>query len=387
MMCRKAEQEKVMASVCVRTERLDKRKRIFNFIYDNKIATRPELASALNMSLPTASQYVQELIDDDLIEEIGSVESAVGRRPVALRCNPISRVAIGISLSVNHIYGVMVDLFGETIISRKLSVAFEDSDDYRALIAGMVDELASAVEKDKIIGVMISVPGVVSTDMNSISFSHVFPIGLTCEKLTRDIPYNCSFCNDANAAGFAEIWNSPAWSNAVYLSLNETVGGAVIMNGEIYSGSNNRSGEFGHISVTRDGPRCRCGKRGCITCFCSSNVLTRNFNNNLDTFFCAQRNDDKVAVADFDEYLDYLTLGIDTVRSMFDCDIIIGGEVGEHMEPYIDILRQKVYEHNSFSDDSVFVYTCNHKYMASAVGAARLLISEEIKSLAVNPYI
>lgn len=376
-----------MVSSNIRTEKLDKRKRIFNYIYDNKIATRPELASSLSISLPTANQYVQDLLDEELVEEIGSVESGVGRRPVALRCNPRSCLSIGISLTPNHIYGVIVDLFGDAIKSERISAVFEDSKEYRDLIAQMVDNLASAVQTKKIIGVMISVPGVVSTDQNTLSFSHVFPIGLTCEKLTKDIPYKCAFCNDANAAGFAEIWSSSVRHDAVYLSLNETVGGAIIMNGEIYPGSNNRSGEFGHISIMRDGPRCQCGKRGCITCYCSSNELTRNYSNNLDYFFSAYENGEKTAVADFEEYLDYLALGIDTIRSMFDSDIIIGGDVGEHMEPYIHILRQKVYEHNSFSDDSVFVYTCDHKHMASAVGAARLLISEQVKRLAVMSYI
>lgn len=373
-----------MVKASVRTEKNNKRKRIYQFAYQNKVTTRPEIASALKISLPTATQYVQELLDEGLLEEIGNLDSTVGRKPVALRCNPTAKCSVGLSLSLKHISGVIVNLFGEVMQSQRIAVDFEDSEEYRTVISRMVSSLVSSsgVSPESVLGVMISVPGTLTMDQNEISFSHVFPIGLTCESLTANIPYQCAFCNDANAAGFTEIWNSAPRSNAVYLSLNETVGGAVLMDRKIYSGMNNRSGEFGHISIARDGPLCRCGKRGCISCFCSSSILARHYDANLEDFFFALKRREQQALADFDEYLEYLSLGIDVVRSMLDCDIVVGGEVGEHIAPYIDQLQSKVRQRNSFHDDSVFVYPSQNRRMASAVGAALLLIPPDIGSLA-----
>lgn len=368
----------------IRTEKNDKRKRIYSYVYTHKIATRPEIAAALNVSLPTANQYVQELVDEGLLEDVGSIDSGVGRKPVALRCKPTAKLAVGISLTPHHISGVLVDLFGQVLQSRRIYAVFEDSPEYRVQLASVVEELVSQqqAETESLLGVMISVPGAVSTDSNEISFSHVFPIGLKCESLTEHIPYKCSFCNDATAAGFTELWNSAPHPAMAYLSLNETVGGSIMFDRRIYSGDNNRSGEFGHMSIARDGPLCQCGKRGCMNCFCSGSVLARNYEGNLDEFFLALKQGDKPAVADFDEFLSYLALGVDAIRSMLDCDIVIGGDIAEHIEPYMDSLRQRVKMRNSFGDNSDFIFASRNKRMASATGAALLLIPSDISSLA-----
>ena len=70
--------------------------------------------------------------------------------------------------------------------------------------------------------------------------------------------------NEANLAGLAEIWNIRHLNDAVFLSINKGVGGAIILNDMIYDGRHYRAGEFGHMTIIKDGKECSCGKRKAV---------------------------------------------------------------------------------------------------------------------------
>ena len=70
-----------------------------------------------------------------------------------------------------------------------------------------------------------------------------------------------------------------------YLSLENGVGGAVLVNGDLYAGDNRRSGEFGHMCVEPGGLPCKCGKRGCLEAYCSARRISDDINITLKDFF------------------------------------------------------------------------------------------------------
>lgn len=356
----------------------DKRARIYREIYERRITSRPEIAASLSLSLPTVAQYVQELQAMGLVEERGILDSTGGRKPVALSCIPAARVSVGLSLTPQGISGVAADLFGQILASEKQSAAFTQDASYQARLGSMVRRLLDRIHvaDSQVLGVTVAVPGIVSSDGASIVYSHVFPIGLRCEALASGIHFPCSFCNDANAAGFTELWDSPPQRTAAYLSLNNTVGGAILMNRTIYAGVNGRGGEFGHISISRDGPRCRCGQRGCLGRYCAAAVLSDEYEGSLDAFFQALKAGDDHAAFLWRDYLDYLASGISVIRTILDCDVIVGGDVGAYMEPYMDTLRAMVKARDPFGGDASFIRPCRHPHMASSTGAALHTIQE-----------
>jgi len=359
-------------------EKRNKRNRIFNYAYNRELVSKPELAAALGTSLPTIAQYIAELQADNLIVENGILDSTGGRKPIALSCNIRARISIGLSLSSDHISAVALDLKGNRIASDIRYTPFACTDSYRKSLSEIIEGILAraSISPDIVLGVKISVPAAVSTDGQYITYSHVFPINLSCEELCREIPFSCSFCNDATAAGLAELWNSSLKNTAAYLSLNNTVGGAIIMDGKIYPGSNNRSGEFGHMSIDRDGIRCQCGQKGCFGCYCAATALSADYDNNLELFFSALNKQDPHAEILWQDYLDRLASGILLLRAILDCDIIIGGFVGGYIGPYIDSLRRIVSSRSPFGENASFVHPCSHKQYASNTGAALQLIMD-----------
>lgn len=84
--------------------------------------------------------------------------------------------------------------------------------------------------------------------------------------------------NDANAATFAEKrWGvAQGYRYVVGLTLGTGVGGGIVIDGEIYHGATGAAGELGHIVVDTEGPRCRCGKHGCLEAFVGSYGIVRD---------------------------------------------------------------------------------------------------------------
>ena len=85
----------------------------------------------------------------------------------------------------------------------------------------------------------------------------------------------------ANSAAYAELGTTAVSgdaaedeeTNAVYLSLSNTVGGSICFGGQQYPGDNFKSGEFGHMVIEKNGRQCYCGKQGCMDAYCSALVL------------------------------------------------------------------------------------------------------------------
>jgi glucokinase len=83
--------------------------------------------------------------------------------------------------------------------------------------------------------------------------------------------------NDANAAALAEaVWGAGVgFRNAFYVTLGTGIGAGIVFDGRIYHGRTGSAAEGGHVSIDYNGPRCGCGKRGCIEAFCSGPAIAQ----------------------------------------------------------------------------------------------------------------
>jgi glucokinase len=83
--------------------------------------------------------------------------------------------------------------------------------------------------------------------------------------------------NDANAAGLAEtIWGAGrGYRNVFYATVGTGIGTGIVLDGRILHGRTGAAGEGGHVSIDYRGPRCACGKRGCIEAFAAGPAIAR----------------------------------------------------------------------------------------------------------------
>jgi len=360
------------------------RNRIFRLIYKRGQLSRQDIAQSLNMSLPTVNQNLKALMESDLIRDKGCFASTGGRKARAISCNPAARFSIGVDVTKNQIAVTAIDLTASIIKSMHIPLPFKDSKEYFMSVGKYIEQLIqdAKINRSRILGVGISVPGLLTEDHQKIDYSSVLGFtGGSLDSFAEFIPYPCVLSNDASAAGLAEMWNRDYADNVVYLSLSNSVGGAIMLGKKFYPGENQRSAEFGHMTIVPGGNRCYCGQYGCVDAYCNAMILSNESNGSLDGFFRQLEAGSLYHRNIWENYLHYLALAVNNLRMLFDCRVILGGYVGSYMEPYIESFREMTAKYNSFERDAGYVSACSNKKDPSAVGAALLHIEAFINGM------
>lgn len=360
------------------------RNMIYRLIYESNKISKPEILRRLNLSMPTVMQHIEALKNDGLIYESGLLKSTGGRKAITFSCVPGVRYAIGIDITRNHVSGVLVDLKGNIVADVRVKEPFECAETYYQKLGSIVADLIDQanVTPDMILGVGIVVPGIITEENQVLEYTYVLPTRhLSCGEVSKFIPYPTMFYNDANAACIAEVWNDPNLNNCAYLSLSNSVGGAVLIHNELFLGMQNRAGEFGHMTIERDGKHCHCGKRGCLDVYCAATVLADEAGGDLEAFFKLLKQKDRKACASWADYVSYLATAVNIIRAAFDCDVIIGGYVGSLIDGHLEDLRNQAAQLNTFEYDGQYIRQCKLKHRAAAAGGAFLFIKPFIESV------
>ncbi|MBR1592334.1 MAG: ROK family glucokinase [Ruminococcus sp.] len=203
--------------------------------------------------------------------------------------------------------------------------------------------------------------------------------------------------NDANAAAYGEFVAGAAKGakNAVCITLGTGVGGGIIINGKIYSGSNFAGAEIGHTVIEVDGAQCSCGRKGCFEAYSSATGLIRMSKEAMEAFpdsimnkmaqekgkvtartsFDAMRAGDKPAKDVVDKYIKYLAAGITNTINIFQPDVLcIGGGVCNEGDPLLlpmkELVKKEVYTRDSEKNCDIVIAKLGND--AGIIGAAFL---------------
>ena len=356
------------------------RSRILNYVINNQVTSKVEVSKNLNLSMPTVLSNVNDLIAKGIIIETGEYESTGGRKAKSIGINPSYRYSVGLVITANHVGMVLVNLKYEIVKFRRVRMKFSPDASYCQELSVLTSEFLKDTEyQERILGLGISIPGIISQKDHLLIKSHALQLenySLSFLEQAFDLPVY--FENDANAAMMAEDINR--YRNAIYLSLNNTLGGAFCIDGKLFQGENQKAGEFGHMILVPGGRKCYCGKKGCADAYCAASALTDEINS-LETFMEQLKSGDEAAEEKWSEYLDMLAVLISNLRMAYDMDIILGGEVGGYLAEHMLPLGEKVMEYNGFDHDIRYLRNCSYKREASAVGAAKHFLQDFIKNI------
>ncbi|GAA0134985.1 xylose repressor [Paenibacillus sp. YSY-4.3] len=274
---------------------------VLDTIRQQQPLSRADIAATLGLNKATVSSLVSELIESQLVTEIGPGESSGGRKPTLLLFNRGAGYAVGIDIRVNDLFALLVDLEGNVIKER--TVPLEDSSPDHALdqIRKMIHWLSKKAPESPygVVGIGIGVPGLVDEKSRIVSAPNLGWNNVAVQKLLiSEFGDNIHIDNEANAGAIGEKLYGAGRdaANLIYISIGVGIGSGMIVGGELYRGISNFSGEVGHMTVSENGPLCRCGNRGCWETLASEKAL-------LDR--AAQRWKDSSAASD-EEGLDRL---------------------------------------------------------------------------------
>lgn len=351
------------------------KKRLLNYLYQHDGASKQAIMRALGLSAPTVTLLLRDMAQRGLVRQTGPLESSGGRRPMAHSLNYDARLAAGMEITRGHLRFVLIDMAENVLHRRKLLRSFTNDPAYfhgaaRELEAFLTD---CGADRGRLLGVGIAVPGVVDAERLLLKYSPTLGVtNLSLDIFGSYIPYPVMTGNEAKLAGFTEIWKMDDTEDAVYLSVNKGVGGAIIIGNRLFYGTDGRAGEFGHMTVVRGGRPCPCGKTGCLEAYCSTRLLTEPDFDEIDDFFAALEAGNRACSEKWRDYLDCLATGINNLYTIFDTNIILGGEISGHLRRYADVFRQKLADLSPFDTRADYLHFSQFGEYASAIGGALL---------------
>lgn len=367
--------------------KIKNRQMIYQYIRSHGPVSKQDIVIALQLSLPTVTQNLEYLKEQGLIDDSRRIRNTGGRNATAYTYVKGAKQAIGVYISAHHMNVVALDLAGDVLGEMRRRVKF-DLDDDRYL-----KEMGEAVRKVKeeagirdqdLLGVGISVPGLISGDGLYVVYGRTLNFtGKTKDEIAKYIPYKTRIFHDSHAAGRIVAWHNDKMQAAFYISLSNSIGGAIIMNNKLFGGVEYKGGELGHMTIVpKGGEKCYCGKYGCFDTVCKTEKLDGYTDGNLDEYFQKLKDGDDTAVKLWDEYLENLSTAIHNMRMIFAVDVILGGYVGKYIGGYMDELRKRVDAKNPFGDRAEdYLHVSEYEGEECSAGAAIFFVEEFMDSI------
>ncbi len=229
-------------------------------------------------------------------------------------------------------------------------------------IEGAIND--AVVKPDDILTIGIASPGQIDIEQGTVLFSPLFNVSNYpfpfVERLQKTFDQHMTLINNDDAHGIGEqrIGRGKDVSDLVYLRIGYNIGASIIINGRLYTGTDNLAGAFGHMVVDRNGPECTCGNKGCLDTLVSREAMQRDLlkryregektvlaekleKNPLDInaahIYDAIDQEDQLALDVVEKAADVLGIGIANVINFLNPDrIILGGDVIDEIDLFFD---------------------------------------------------
>ena len=189
---------------------------------------------------------------------------------------------IGIELCPSLIRAATVN--GEGVIGERREAQLQKDG-----VVGQVAQLVSELRKNTngIEAVGIAIPGLVNRQTDRVVASRDVPGAVRANlhaELQEATELRFELENDANAAAYGEfkIGAGRGSRDLFYITIGEGIGGAIILDGKLWTGASGLAGEVGHITIDTEGSECECGNTGCLETVASAPNIVRRANDRLN---------------------------------------------------------------------------------------------------------
>ncbi|HYJ86515.1 MAG TPA: ROK family transcriptional regulator [Pyrinomonadaceae bacterium] len=341
-----------------------------NVIREHQPISRADLARHLNITRGVVSTLVQELISQGVIYEGATGEAARGRKPTFLHIRTRDRLAIAVDVRFSKTYLMLCDFSGRELALEAHDTIFNVSEFIKDLSARIRRMLKTHKAKATCEGIGIVVPGMVDQRTGLILNAPAMGwrgVDLR-DKLAAATGLPVHIENSGRACSLAQLWlerGEVTGSNSfVFISVSDGVGVGMVANGELVRGHDHIAGEFGHMPLNLDGPRCMCGSSGCWEAYISNlATLSRYFGWNLSKLnpntlrdaeqssftvldlITRARGGDAKAIGAIQSTARFIGLGLGTIVNVINPDCIyLAGEITSAWDLIEGTVRQALAE-------------------------------------------
>lgn len=306
--------------------KLHNRNMITELLIRKAPVSRIELSKMTGLSKMTVTNIINELSEEGIIENAGSENTALGRKPMALKIKKASKIFPGIYISRNYLYAVAGDLCGNLLYEERIE-APKNKQRLKSAIYILLDDIISNFGSEKICAIGISSIGPLDFK-NGIILNPPNFYGIKNVEIKKDLEKRYSYPvyvdKDMNSCALAEwlFGKAKNISDYIYLGVTNGIGAAIISADKLYRGADGFCGEIGHITVDLNGEKCSCGNIGCLEMYAS--IKNNDF-------------------SELEKKCEYLSSGLVTLVNLFDPSVIyLGHDIARVGERAAEILNKKI---------------------------------------------
>ena len=331
-----------------------------------------------------------------------------------LSLNSNARFVVGVKVMPDSLVAVVTDLDAEVVAQRvfkDLGEQVHRSGTLDTTPTAIVEKVAMLVEevirdaginRSDLLGVGLGLAGVIDSNAGVCRYSPFFgwrDVNLAAP-LTSALGLDVYLENDVNSLTIAEQWfgHGRGYEHFVVVTVGRGIGVGFVLNGRFYAGHQGGVGELGHVTVVPDGPKCGCGRRGCLEMMASDRaliqaardaiadgkptVLTDSDDITVKMLVAAAEQGDDLACSLIAESGRWLGVGLAMIVNLLNPElIIVAGEGVEAGDLRFDSMREALSEgqFDSLGTDTKLVVESSGDMMW-ARGAACVVLSEFFRS-------
>lgn len=336
--------------------------------------SRVRLQRETTLSWGTITAAIKELIEKNIIREVGSVSTGVGRRPVEIDMNTGDNFVVGLRLGSSYVRAIVLDVKGSAVAEYREFVDHTGSREYilKQLFDGVDKILGNAhIALHRVAGIGIAAPGALDADSGVCLYAPHHPnwknVPLKQQFEQRfGIPCFVDHVNNCSALGQMWFGLGKGIKSFLCVLLGTGISAGIMIDGEVYRGVDCAAGEFGHMCIDPTGPCCACGGKGCLEVYASGPAIARMgreyARNNpeskisalaggsprkisAETVFIAAVEGDREAIRIFERMGFYLGIGISNLINLFNPErIILCGRVSQAYPFFQAALKRTIAE-------------------------------------------
>ena len=276
---------------------------VVNVLRTCPVMSRADLSRATGLSGPTVSSIVADLTSRGLVQDLGQGLSSGGRPPFLVRLNDKANYVIGLKLMGHAISLVVTDLSATVMYAQVTPLVGpaaampdqkarppvpRDPGSIIDAVCAAIDTAVSSsgVDVGRLIGVGVGINGTVDATTGTCRLSPTFnwknvPLA---RPISDRLGHPVILENDANTLAAAEQWfgRGAGVDTFIAVAVGAGIGSGVVVNGQLYRGTDGAAGEFGHVQLSDTGPLCSCGRVGCVEAWASDRAILLDIHAAID---------------------------------------------------------------------------------------------------------
>jgi predicted NBD/HSP70 family sugar kinase len=346
--------------------------------------SRSQIASASGLTKSTVSLLARELIEEGWLAENSNASSGgLGRPSTPLHINEGALCLMGVEVAVHCVRVAAVSLMGEVLWSAEEALESPLPEDVCRQTAWLVAQAHTelAVRGVRLAGVGVGLPGACDDATGVVRFAPNlgwrnvdFLLQITRalgEAGLPTTPVHVQNEADTGALGEYEFAQSASDDTLIFIACGAGVGAGIVLNDHLFTGAQGMAGEIGHAILQIGGPLCLCGRQGCAETFIGAKALAQE----LRTYGHLRR------------AAQFLGVLVQNLWMAFNPDVfVLGGPScllhGELVSMAQDTLQTYA---TSAGMTAPVVRTARYGLLASAVGAAALVLHYDLRPMHLRP--